>query len=599
MDRHEVSYELFETAHNSSAPKPKGPAKSFLDHLNDLFLLETLGLVTSVGILIAMVVVLAKYDRKPQPSWRYMSLNSLISWLSTIFKACIAVSTSEALGQLKWAWFSQKKERPVKELRVYDNATRGPYGALELIWTLKARRFAVLGSLAVILALAVDPFAQNLIYHYQDMVDDSSQQAQLSKTDYYNSSDSAQYPNFGSGVDVVLKANVYSSLMNNDPERPWSTPQYTCPSGNCTWGPVAALEARAVCADITSFLSESCHESQLEGGMRTQNCTTSLPRNQKQAWFLPEINQGRIFVSNGIGLGRTPLAVNASRTLGTVQFIAQQRKIQDDWRVAPQNEEERRYRAMECAIVPMTRSFRVSIENNVYKDETLATYDTPAPSSLMRPIVYFEPPWGQDLGISEQGQIFAFGSLSGEAISVFVEDILTGYLSRRLMDTVYISTVDESHYAGRDIIQALGEGKIVGCGDDLPGRLNCSMQNIAQAITKSFRDSQDSLDGMDQSTRAIGRVRVSVTHIGVRWGWIALPILVLILGILVLTGAVWKTRRANLPKWKNDPLPLLFLYNGLDSLPPSASGLPVHGGLGHIHEIKLRLDTTDKGIVLR
>jgi hypothetical protein len=49
------------------------------------------------------------------------------------------------------------------------------------------RHFAVLGSLAVILAIAIDPFAQNLIYHYEDMVDDPSQQALLAKADYYNS----------------------------------------------------------------------------------------------------------------------------------------------------------------------------------------------------------------------------------------------------------------------------------------------------------------------------------------------------------------------------------------------------------------------------
>lgn len=52
------------------------------------------------------------------------------------------------------------------------------------------RHFAVLGGLTVILAIAIDPFAQNLIYHYQDMVDDPSQQALLAKADDYSGSDS-------------------------------------------------------------------------------------------------------------------------------------------------------------------------------------------------------------------------------------------------------------------------------------------------------------------------------------------------------------------------------------------------------------------------
>jgi hypothetical protein len=59
------------------------------------------------------------------------------------------------------------------------------------------RHFAVLGSLAVILAIAIDPFAQNLIYHYEDMTEDPSQQALLAAATYYNSSDPLSYPMFG------------------------------------------------------------------------------------------------------------------------------------------------------------------------------------------------------------------------------------------------------------------------------------------------------------------------------------------------------------------------------------------------------------------
>lgn len=54
---------------------------------------------------------------------------------------------------------------------------------------IRYRHFAVLGSLAVILAIAIDPFAQNLVYHYQDMVDDPSQQALLARAYDYSDSD--------------------------------------------------------------------------------------------------------------------------------------------------------------------------------------------------------------------------------------------------------------------------------------------------------------------------------------------------------------------------------------------------------------------------
>jgi hypothetical protein len=83
------------------------PDTSVMERLDTWFVWEILGLVTSVGALVALAIVLAEDDRKPQPKWRYMSLSSLISWLSTIFRACIILSSSQALGQLKWVWFAQ------------------------------------------------------------------------------------------------------------------------------------------------------------------------------------------------------------------------------------------------------------------------------------------------------------------------------------------------------------------------------------------------------------------------------------------------------------------------------------------------------------
>jgi hypothetical protein len=82
--------------------------QSVMEKLDNWFVWEILGLVTSVGVLIALAIVLAKYDRKPQPNWKYMSLNSLISWLSII------LSSSQDLGQLKWVLFA----RQLQELRV-------------------------------------------------------------------------------------------------------------------------------------------------------------------------------------------------------------------------------------------------------------------------------------------------------------------------------------------------------------------------------------------------------------------------------------------------------------------------------------------------
>ncbi|KAJ5207457.1 Protein of unknown function DUF3176 [Penicillium cf. griseofulvum] len=285
-----------------------------------------------------------------------------------------------------------------------------------------------------------------------------------------------------------------------------------------------------------------------------------------------------VFVSNGVD---TPAAKSnrANTSLGVVQFIARQRDIPPDWLHEMVSSMDG-FEATERAIVPVVRSFRPSVENNVYTEETLATWDE---SSLIR---------GDQL-VAHYDLAFGYNVLSSRVVIIFVQEILTGYLSKSDSTPNCLSTAPNPIYAGRDILVALGEGDVVGCGGYLPSRLNCTMENIAQAVSKSFRDSRYRVNAEDESGRAAGRVRTSVTHVGVRWAWIVLPVLVLLLGILVVAGTLWKARQRGIPRWKNDPLPLLFLYNDMTGEKTGGLGLPAQGSLSHTMDIKARLDTSD------
>lgn len=304
-----------------------------------------------------------------------------------------------------------------------------------------------------------------------------------------------------------------------------------------------------------------------------------------------------VFVSNGVD---TPVAESnrANTTLGVVQFIARQKDVPPRWRSEMISQTDS-FEATECVIVPVIRSFRASVENNVYTEETLATWDQ---SSLIRGdgVAHYDlvPPWGPEMGINQTNQVFGYNVLSSRVVTMFVQQILTGNLGMTDNDPEYQSTASDLIYAGRDMLVALGQGDVVGCGGYLPSRLNCTMENIAQAISKSFRDSRYRANAEDESSRAVGRAPVSVTHVGVRWAWIVLPALVLLLGILVLAGTLWKARRRCIPKWKNDPLPLLFLHNDKTGEKAGGLGLPAQGSLSHTKTMKARLDTSDGRLLL-
>jgi hypothetical protein len=77
--------------------------------------------------------VLLYYNGRPLPAWKLgLTLNSFISILSGFAKASLLLPTAEALGQLKWNWFS-KKPRQMMDFEIIDGASRGPLGSMVLL----------------------------------------------------------------------------------------------------------------------------------------------------------------------------------------------------------------------------------------------------------------------------------------------------------------------------------------------------------------------------------------------------------------------------------------------------------------------------------
>ena len=93
----------------------------------------------AVAIFVALVVTLQQYDNKGLPDWPMgLTLNTLVAFLATMCRSVIIIPIAEGLSQLKWNWFASKK-RPVKDLYIFDQASRGPWGSVRLIFRMKGR----------------------------------------------------------------------------------------------------------------------------------------------------------------------------------------------------------------------------------------------------------------------------------------------------------------------------------------------------------------------------------------------------------------------------------------------------------------------------
>ena len=104
----------------------------------DWWLWELLSWLTSAASITALVVVLSIHNGRPLPQWPLgITLNTFISLIATLAKASAIVPVAESIGQLKWLWF--KQQRKLFDFQAFDDASRGPWGSLQLLKCTKAR----------------------------------------------------------------------------------------------------------------------------------------------------------------------------------------------------------------------------------------------------------------------------------------------------------------------------------------------------------------------------------------------------------------------------------------------------------------------------
>lgn len=143
--------------------------------------LEIIGSILSIAFMTTAIMILWVINDKPRSFWaiRRITPNTFLSLFVTMSKSMMLLTVAEGISQLKWTYF-QKSERRLADFQVFDDASRGPLGALKVFWSLKARTLlATIGALLILLALAMDPFAQQVLSFPMRTVEDNSMSASI------------------------------------------------------------------------------------------------------------------------------------------------------------------------------------------------------------------------------------------------------------------------------------------------------------------------------------------------------------------------------------------------------------------------------------
>lgn len=211
---------------------------------------EILNAVLMIGSLCGMVAVLYQNQDKPLPNLPFeISINAVVSILSTVLKASAGLILAEGISDLKWKWF--RTNRSLNDLAVFDMASRGPWGCLRLLIRPRGTHLiASLGAALIILILAMDPFTQQLIRFYDCKIVSTTTSATLPRAMLY--SEVGQHLQPGSWPPATPVLGVIDQGLYNPSTI--KTP-FICVTGNCTFDDIySTLGFCSTCEDMTSQL---------------------------------------------------------------------------------------------------------------------------------------------------------------------------------------------------------------------------------------------------------------------------------------------------------------------------------------------------------
>lgn len=144
-------------------------------------------MIASICCTLALAVLLSRVQDQPYENWKfYVGLNPTISALTTVARGTLLLSASACLSQGKWLHFV--KQSRLHAMDVFDQASRGPLGALTIV--LKTKTYLGLPTVAAaitVLALAIGPFTQQVVTYDQGSVDVRSQRASFDYAHRYAS----------------------------------------------------------------------------------------------------------------------------------------------------------------------------------------------------------------------------------------------------------------------------------------------------------------------------------------------------------------------------------------------------------------------------
>ncbi|CAH0002586.1 unnamed protein product [Clonostachys byssicola] len=213
----------------------------------------------------AMIIVCIFFNGKPVFDGPFITLNTIISILSTGSKASMLTAVASCISQANWSLFAGPPRR-LYDFEMVADASRGPLGSLQLLLSSKFRGGAIvrMGAIITVFAIIMDPFAQQLIQLHQAMRSEAG--GSFPRAVRYDQG--VRFGNYSmeksvpkllgiiSSPDLVMKAALLFGLTS-DRSQILQQASYSCPTSECEYSDVTSAAICSKCANVDSSLKRT------------------------------------------------------------------------------------------------------------------------------------------------------------------------------------------------------------------------------------------------------------------------------------------------------------------------------------------------------
>ncbi|BCS18843.1 DUF3176 domain-containing protein [Aspergillus puulaauensis] len=551
-----------------SSPKP---AKSPASKLNDNWTWEIISCFICLVCLASIVAVLLEYDGEPLPEWPYgITINSILSWITQVFTACMIGVVATCLSQSKWIYFTDSA-RPLADMNSYDWASRGPAGCTVFLWISRMRQFATLGALITILSIGTGPFVQQMATVKNSRVPSDSP-ASIARTESFFETDIWNTEPIKSEMKYVIYNAIFSSSDTTTSTNAESTSfsSYSkpdCPTGDCIIPRFQSLAACSYCSNVTHLLSVKEGQSRCDGRQTPQR-VYYLPNGlnvsvSSNGTALPLDSDW--YVSTSTKSDRDSYGLEAMALPGTKNFGDSAFMNLSAISVEADLVEERivKATAMQCSLYWCVNTYNATVKNGSTSEPVLESYYDNTASFSYRyanhedSTIVLNPPVSGSMAPAN----FTIEKKSSNGLSRWLADKFQFRKGNSLCAETDVGFTGH----GTDFIPFFEKQPL----PDLFGRLAAGITTYIRSANEIVFVPDNPEFGMYTLSHggtepAHGTAWAVQTLLYIHWGWITLPAVLLVLTMAFLVITALQSRNRSLDVWKSSTLPLLCSGLGLD-----------------------------------